>query len=96
MTELAAFFSIEGFVDPRYHELTADGRKAKAGDRVIKPAKRGRFFALSRTAFGIIMVRTDGDRLLVYTNSGLDKMKEAYAYRVNEFGKPEPTPVRQA
>jgi hypothetical protein len=62
----------------------------------VDPAKRGRFFAMSRTAFGIVMVRTDGKRLLVYTNSGLDEMKEAYAYRVNEYGKPEPTVVRKA
>jgi metallo-beta-lactamase superfamily protein len=96
VTELAAFFAIEGFIDPRFHELTADGRKAKPGEQVIKPDKRGRFFALSRSAFGIVMVRTDGDRLLVYTNSGLDTMKEAYAYRVDEFGKPVPTRVRQA
>lgn len=97
VTELAAFFAIEGFVDPRFHELTADGRAALKGKgNVVDPAKRGRFFALSRTAFGIVMVRTDGRRLLVYTNSGKTEMKEAYAYEIDEWGKPRPAPVRRA
>jgi beta-lactamase superfamily II metal-dependent hydrolase len=95
VTELAAFFSIEGFVDPRYHELTADGRAAiKDKEQVVDP-KRKRFFALSRTAFGIVMVRTDGKRLLVYTNSGKVDMKEAYAFEIDEWGKPQPSPVRK-
>ena len=96
VTELAAFFSIEGFVDPRFHELTAAGRKAAKLERVLDPARRGRFFALSRTAFGLVMVRTDGQRLLVFTNSGLSSLKEAYAYRLDEWGKPEPATLRQA
>lgn len=97
VTELAAFFSIEGFVDPAFHELTDAGRAAvKAGSKVVDPAKRGRFFALSRTAFGIVMVRTDGRRLLVYTNSGKTDLKEAYAYEIDEWGKPRPAAVRRA
>jgi hypothetical protein len=61
---------------------------------VKKPGRT--FFAFSRAAFGIVMVRTDGERLLVYTNSAQATMKEAYAFRMNEFGKPEPARVRQA
>jgi hypothetical protein len=97
ITELAAFFKIEGFVDPRYHEITPGGRAAaKAKERVVDPKKRGRFFALSRVAFGIVMVRTDGERLLVYTNSGKADLKEAYAYEIDPFGKPQPVAVRKA
>ena len=97
VTELAAFFAVEGFVDPEYHELTAKGKAAAgAGEKVVDPAERGRFFALSRRAFGIVMVRTDGERVLVCTNSGLSDLKEAYAYRMDELGKPIPAVVRQA
>ena len=96
ITELAAFFKIEGFVDPRLHELTAEGRAAiKAKQRVVDPRKRKRFFALSRVAFGIVMVRTDGERLLVYTNSGKADMKEAYAFEIDGFGKPQPVALRK-
>jgi hypothetical protein len=97
VTELAAFFAIEGFVDPRYHDLNADGRTAiKGKEKVVEPKKRGRFFALSRRAFGIVMVRTDGKRLLVYTNSGKADLKEAYAYEIDDWGKPQPSPLRKA
>jgi hypothetical protein len=41
-------------------------------------------------------VRTDGKRLLVYTNSGQAKLKEAYAYTVGRDGEPIPTDVLQA
>ena len=34
----------------------------------------------SRAAFGIVRVRTDGERLLVFTNSGQADLKEAYAF----------------
>ena len=38
------------------------------------------FFAFERTAFGLVKVRTDGDRLLVWTNSAKEELKEAYAF----------------
>jgi hypothetical protein len=59
---------------------------------VDKKAKE-RFFAFSRTAFGIVKLRTDGKRLLVYTNSGVARLKEAYAYRINDDGIPIPQQV---
>jgi Metallo-beta-lactamase superfamily len=43
-------------------------------------------FAFSRRAFGIVKVRTNGDRLLVYTYSGKSDMKEAYAFTVAPDG----------
>jgi hypothetical protein len=71
VTELVAFFKLEG-----WSRLT-DAKKDK---------KRGEFFAFSRTAFGMVKTRTDGKRLLVYTDSGNVKMKEAYAYRLDDAG----------
>ena len=42
------------------------------------------FFAFERTNFGIIHVRTDGERLLVFTHSGKEGLNEAYRMRVRE------------
>jgi hypothetical protein len=41
-----------------------------------------------------VQVRTDGKRLLVCTDSALLKLKEAYAYTI-EDGKPVPAPLRR-
>jgi hypothetical protein len=38
---------------------------------------------VSRTAFGMVKTRTDGARLLVTTDNGNLKMKEAYAYALD-------------
>ncbi|MGH9871513.1 MAG: hypothetical protein ACRD9S_03480 [Pyrinomonadaceae bacterium] len=97
VTELVAFFQVVGATRPEFHKFEGDLAVVKKEIAVIdkKEEKRKSFFAFSRAAFGIVMIRTDGERLLVYTNSGQTKMKEAYAYRMNEWGKPEPVDVRQ-
>ena len=83
-------------MDPEFHKLLK-GKAVITNGKVVENTKaKKRFFAFSRTAFGIVMVRTDGERLLVYTNSGQEQLKEAYAYKINEFGKPEPVEVRRA
>jgi beta-lactamase superfamily II metal-dependent hydrolase len=69
VTEMVAFFEMIGFVSPK--EADAPGSEDK-------PPKS--FFAFRRAAFGIVKVRTDGSRILVYTNSGMKKLKEAYAF----------------
>jgi beta-lactamase superfamily II metal-dependent hydrolase len=50
-----------------------------------------------KTAFGIVHIRTDGQRVLVVTHSGSDK-KESYAFRVDPEGEiefePEVRPVK--
>lgn len=73
VTELAAFFKLEGWVKNDTAKLTHKTQRAKRTDE---------FFAFSRKAFGIIKVRTDGRRLLVYTYSGKDDLKEAYAFKL--------------
>ena len=94
VTELVAFFAMEGYVDPEFHLLSKEGKAViKDNEVALNTKARKRFFAFSRAAFGIVMVRTDGERLLVYTNSGQETLKEAYAYRINEFGKPEPAAI---
>lgn len=78
VTELVAFFNVEGW------SRLADAKKA---------LKRGEFFGFSRTAFGMVKTRTDGKRLLVYTDSGNVQMKEAYAYALDSSGVPQPAQV---
>jgi beta-lactamase superfamily II metal-dependent hydrolase len=89
VTELVAFFQVEGFTLPEQH-ITKDGEIS------LDPKAKPRFFAFSRAEFGLIKVRTDGDRLLVLTNSGLARLKEAYAYRGDTHGQIVPTPIRLA
>jgi beta-lactamase superfamily II metal-dependent hydrolase len=81
VTELVAFFNVEGW------SALTDPKKA---------AKRGQFFGFSRTAYGIVKTRTDGKRLLVYTDSGNVAMKEAYAYELDSSGVPQPAAVIRA
>jgi beta-lactamase superfamily II metal-dependent hydrolase len=81
VTELVAFFNVEGW------SRLADDKKA---------LKRGEFFGFSRTAFGMVKTRTDGKRLLVYTDSGNVQMKEAYAYALDSSGVPQPAEVLRA
>ncbi|QUS38539.1 MBL fold metallo-hydrolase [Tardiphaga alba] len=81
VTELVAFFNVEGW--------------SRVTDKT-KDKKRGEFFGFSRTAFGMVKTRTDGDRLLVYTDSGNLKMKEAYAYKLDQAGLLQPDEVVRA
>ena len=46
------------------------------------------FFAFSRTAYGVVHVRTDGKRILVFTHSGQKDLKEAYSYEISSNGTP--------
>jgi hypothetical protein len=84
-----AFFKVEGETTPEQHIL-------KDGELQQNPRARPPFFAFSRAEFGLVKVRTDGDRLLVVTNSGLSRLKEAYAYRPDEVGQIVPAPIRLA
>ena len=74
VTELAAFFKVEGYVTP-HPDFIGGPDQTK---------RRRSFFAFSRTAFGLVRLRTDGKRLLVYTYSGKDEMKEAYAFKIKD------------
>ncbi len=76
VTELVAFFNVEG--------------KSRVTDP-NKDKKRGEFFGFSRTAYGIVKPRTDGNRMFIYTDSGKTDMKEAHAYTLDENGSPSPS-----
>ncbi|HKP92817.1 MAG TPA: MBL fold metallo-hydrolase, partial [Chthoniobacterales bacterium] len=83
VTELVAFFNVEGW-------------SRLANPKTKEEKKRGTFFGFSRTAYGIVKTRTNGKRLLVYTDSGDVQMKEAYAYELDSSGVPQPAVVARA
>jgi glyoxylase-like metal-dependent hydrolase (beta-lactamase superfamily II) len=83
VTEMVAFFEAEGFV------LNKPPKKEGWAER------REPFFAFSRAAYGSVRIRTDGKRLLVYTDSGQADLKEAYAYTLGPEGKAVPQEVRR-
>lgn len=92
VTELVAFFEVEGWVVPEQHEDARFGEVADHGGPARK--RKAPFFAFSRTAYGLVQARTDGKRLLVCTNSGQVQLKEAYAYEMKD-GEPVAVPIRQ-
>jgi len=89
ITELAAFYGTVGAVTPETH-VTDTG-----GNLVLNPKALKAFFAFQRLAFGAVRVRTDGQRLLVYTDSAKATLKEAYAYEVDSAHKVKPVAVDQ-
>ena len=90
-TELVAFFKRIGwsYKDKNQH-TPVPGAAVQLDD------KQARFYGFSRTAYGMVKIRTDGERLIVSTNSGKDDLKEIYAYQRDEHGEPQPSRVRQA
>jgi hypothetical protein len=94
-TELAAFFAKREYSHERPliakfyagdEAITrADLRKFyRATRRSLEDEKAlPSFFGFERTNFGIIHVRTDGERVLVFTHSGKEGMREAYRFTVD-------------
>ncbi|HJQ68972.1 MAG TPA: MBL fold metallo-hydrolase [Blastocatellia bacterium] len=94
-TELAAFFAmrdhsherrlIAKFYDGDEAITRADLRKfygsatRSLDDEKALPS----YFGFERTNFGIIHIRTDGERVLVFTHSGKEGMREAYRFNVD-------------
>jgi beta-lactamase superfamily II metal-dependent hydrolase len=74
VTEMVAFFEVVG------PALSKPKGTAKAKD----------FFGFRRSAFGCVRVRTDGRRLLVFTDSGRRDFHEVYAYDVDDQGEVTP------
>ena len=66
-----------------------------AGNLVLNPKALKAFFAFQRLAFGAVRIRTDGERLLVYTDSAKATVKEAYAYEIDAAHKVKPVAVVQ-
>jgi hypothetical protein len=79
VTELAAFFNVEGW----------------SRSRMQKKAKLAVTFSVLAIPRSDVQSRTDGQRLLVYTDSGNVQMKEAYAYQLDASGVPTPVAVKR-
>ena len=77
VTELVAFFQVEKVITPECHKMKNGTAVIKGGVAELIP-RRASLLAFSRAAFGLVTVRTDGERLLVCTNSGRTDLKEAH------------------
>jgi hypothetical protein len=68
------------------------------GQSVTTPPKgKGRpYFGFSRSAFGCVRVRTDGEHMLVFTDSGKRDFHEAYAYDATAPGVTARAELRKA
>lgn len=96
VTELVAFFSWQNWVEPEAHLPDGDSVKIKDGKAVINAKAKQPFYAFRRDAFGLVRVRTNGQRLLVTTDSGNVRLKEAYVYEVDAHGGTTPARMREA
>lgn len=77
VTEMVAFFARTG---------KADVYKYRTGARKPSTTKITHPNVYLKTIFGIVHVRTDGNRVLVATHSGRSDRKEAYAFTVAADG----------
>jgi len=94
-TELAAFFAMRGYSYTR-EDLAEFFSRDEDKEYTGKDLKNlftgvpregdpfGKFFAFERTNFGIIHVRTDGRRVLIYIRSGKKGHNEAYRFEVSD------------
>ena len=62
--------------------------KMMGTSKTLDKKNKNSFFAFARTSFGIVNVRTDGNKLLVFTHSGQKDLKEAYSFDVAADGTP--------
>ena len=97
-TELAAFFAMRGdclqrddlaayFKDHADESFTGEElRKMFSGKPEFDPKPLRPFFGFYRSNFGIIHIRTDGERVLVFTHSGKAGVNEAYRFKVTVDG----------
>jgi len=77
VTEMVAFFDHIGHV--RMRKISEAGNE---GNKVIETRN-----AYIKKIFGIVHVRTDGERVLVASHSGKPGQKESYAFWVDEQGQ---------
>lgn len=96
-TELAAFFAQRQYSHSREdlkdffgsdenkdRQFTGEElRKLFTGDPKGDDDEPKSYYGFERTNFGIVHVRTDGERVLVFTHSGKKGMNEAYRFEVD-------------
>lgn len=89
VTELAAFFEKVGYTKLADEKIGKESTKKDKGDATSS------FFAFKRTQYGIVHIRTDGNRVLAFTHSGRQDLKEAYAFRIDENEKISPEKINK-
>lgn len=105
-TELAAFFAIKDYCYTRkglasFFKKNAD--KTFSGEELRKlfsgvPRPEdppGMFYGFERTNFGIVHIRSDGERVLAFTHSGKAHHNEAYRFSVKKVGNQRKIKFRQ-
>ncbi len=61
--------------------------KTEGPAKIIDGKDKGKnIYAFSRTAYGIVHVRTDGKKLMIFTHSGQKDLKEAYTFDIAADG----------
>lgn len=96
-TELAAFFAIKDqcytrkdlasfFAKDKTRQWTGDELRQLFSGVPRPEDPPGQFFGFERTNFGIIHVRTDGERVLAFSHSGKKHHNEAYRFSVKKAG----------
>lgn len=94
ITELAAFFAVRNeaytvadlkryFNDRKTDTFTGAQVATLLGKSKAEGGPGGMFFGFERTNFGIVHMRTDGERVLVFTHSGKEGLNEAYRFTVS-------------
>lgn len=78
---LKQFFKNHAKASFTKQELTALFTGEAAGPSAGEPAF---FSGFDRTQFGLIEIRTDGERVLIFTHSGKDEVFEAYRFTVKK------------
>jgi beta-lactamase superfamily II metal-dependent hydrolase len=78
VTEMVAFFRRLGRISA--HQFSKTDRDVEAADGTT--INNG----YSKEAFGIVHVRTDGERVLIATHSGKPGQKESYVFHVDDHG----------
>ncbi|WP_299624584.1 MBL fold metallo-hydrolase [Pelagibius sp.] len=92
-TELAAFFhkrdfahkreDLKKFFSARKNEVFTGSELADMFTGKLEEGDpESAFYAFERTNFGIIHIRSDGEKVLVFTHSGKKGMNEAYVFTV--------------
>lgn len=92
-TELAAFFrkrdysherdDLQRYFKARKDEQFTGAQVAKLfAGRLDEGDPEPQFFGFERTNFGIIHIRTDGEKVLIFTHSGRRRVNEAYVFTV--------------
>ena len=79
VTEMVAFFARLGRISA--HKFSKGDKESATGREINN--------AYEKTSFGIVHIRTDGQRVLVATHSGKPKDKESYVFTVSELGDVE-------